>query len=46
MAMFNLYDVSRVPPDLKVLAELHIRITLEKHPKLWVVILGIVFLIV
>lgn len=31
MAMFNLYEALRVPPELKALEELHIRITLEKH---------------
>lgn len=31
VAMFNLFEALRVPPDLKVLEELHIRITLEKH---------------
>lgn len=31
MAMFNLYEALRCPPELGALEELHIRITLEKH---------------
>lgn len=31
MAMFNLYEALRIPPELKTLQELHIRVTLEKH---------------